>query len=436
MTTKTTKANVYRADLYGLREGKYTYLWENDVSTTRWEEVAPQTPFYLFAKQDAGLLEEYEQGWKITEIMPVNVLGFQTHRDKFATDFDEDTVKHRVQEMRASNLTDDELRTKYKVKDNRDWQLSKARDEVREDKNWERFLIQCLYRPFDRRYCYFSEVTMDYPRRELIDHVFEQDNLCLLSSRQQGTLGYKHAWVARQPANDCVISTRSREANQVFPLYLYPNSGSATLFNQPTPNPGGRRPNLSPAFVEDMTRRLGLTFVDDGKGDLETTFGPEDVFHYIYAVFHSPTYRERYTEFLKIDFPRVPLSSSPELFRSLVAKGETLTALHLMERVGSVMTSYPVEGDNVVDKVSFKEDEGGRTGRVYINSTQYFEGVPTQVWTFYVGGYQVLHKWLKDRKGRTLSFDDLRHYGFIVSALFETMGTMREIDEAVEGAGG
>ena len=332
MTTKTTKANVYRADLYGLREGKYTYLWENDVSTTRWEEVAPQTPFYLFAKQDAGLLEEYEQGWKITEIMPVNVLGFQTHRDKFAIDFDEDTVKHRVREMRASNLTDDELRTKYKVKDNRDWQLSKARDEVREDKNWERFLIQCLYRPFDRRYCYFSEVTMDYPRRELIDHVFEQDNLCLLSSRQQGTLGYKHAWVARQPANDCVISTRSREANQVFPLYLYPNSESATLFNQPTPNPGGRRPNLSPAFVEDMTRRLGLTFVDDGKGDLDTTFGPEDVFHYIYAVFHSPTYRERYAEFLKIDFPRVPLSSSPELFRSLVAKGETLTALHLMER--------------------------------------------------------------------------------------------------------
>ncbi len=186
--------------------------------------------------------------------------------------------------------------------------------------------------------------------------------------------------------------------------------------------------------MADVAKRLGLSFVDDGKGDLERTFGPEDVFGYIYAVFHSPTYRGRYAEFLKIDFPRVPLTSSLELFRSLAAKGEVLVSLHLMERVGGVMTSYPVEGDNVVEKPTFGEVEG--MGRVYINTTQYFEGVPSEVWNFYVGGYQVLHKWLKDRKGRELSFDDLRHYGFIVAALFETIGTMREVDETIDGAGG
>ena len=231
------------------------------------------------------------------------------------------------------------------------------------------------------------------------------------------------------------LSTKTKEQNYVFPLYLYPTESSNDLFTQPTANPGGRRPNLAPDFVADVAGRLGLTFVDDGKGDLERTFGPEDVFHYIYAVFHSPSYRERYAEFLKIDFPRVPLTSDLGLFRSLAAKGEVLVSLHLVERVGSVMTSYPVEGDNVVEKPTFKEDGGG-SGRVYINTTQYFEGVPSEVWSFYVGGYQVLHKWLKDRKGRELSFDDLRHYGFIVSALFETIGTMREIDEAIEGAGG
>ena len=308
MTTKP-KAKVYRADLYGLRKGKYDYLWENDVSSTEWEEVKPQTPFYLFAKQDNNARAEYLSGWKITEAMPTNVLGFQTHRDKFAVDFDEEVIQRRIQEMRALDLSDDKLRAKYKIKDNRDWKLSEARAKVRRDKNWERFLVQCLYRPFDHRYCYFSEVTMDYPRRELIDHVFEQDNLCLLTSRQQGTLGYRHSWVAKQPANDCTVSTRSREANQVFPLYLYPTKSSNDLFSQPTPNPGGRRPNLSPDFIEDVATRLGLSFIDDGKGDLERTFGPEDVFGYIYAVFHSPTYRKRYAEFLK---DRLPESTADE----------------------------------------------------------------------------------------------------------------------------
>ena len=266
----------------------------------------------------------------------------------------------------------------------------------------------------------------------------DDKNLMLITCRQQSQQGGWHlVGVSNLAIEGTAISNKTKEAlNYGFPLYLYPNADENTLFDQPTPNPGGRRPNLAPAFVEDVSKRLGLTFVDDGKGDLETTFGPEDVFHYIYAVFHSPSYRERYAEFLKIDFPRVPLTSNPELFRSLVAKGEMLVSLHLMERVGSVMTSYPVEGDNVVDKVSFKEDEGGKTGRVYINTTQYFDGVPLEVWTFYVGGYQVLHKWLKDRKGRTLAYEDLRHYGFIVSALFETIGTMREIDEAIGGGGG
>ena len=197
-----------------------------------------------------------------------------------------------------------------------------------------------------------------------------------------------------------------------------------------------RRPNLSPEFVTKLAEKVELEFVQDGKGNLERTFGPEDVFHYIYAVFHAPSYRERYAEFLKIDFPRVPLTSSLELFRTLTAHGETLVALHLMERVGSPISSYPVDGDNVVDKVSLTEDEDGETGRVYINKTQYFDGVPLEVWNFYVGGYQVLQKWLKDRKGRALSYDDLRHYSFIVSALSETIGTMREIDAAVAAGGG
>jgi predicted helicase len=171
-----------------------------------------------------------------------------------------------------------------------------------------------------------------------------------------------------------------------------------------------------------------LDFNREGKGDLESTFGPEDVFNYMYAVFHSPTYRERYAEFLKIDFPRLPLTSDLGLFRALAEKGEELVALHLMEspELDHGTPKFHGIGSSEVEKVRYAED-----GRVYINKTQYFEGVEPQVWGFHIGGYQVLDKWLKDRKGRTLSYDDVTHYGKIVVALKETIRLMAEIDEVI-----
>jgi predicted helicase len=177
-----------------------------------------------------------------------------------------------------------------------------------------------------------------------------------------------------------------------------------------------------------------MTFIPDGKGDLQATFGPEDVFNYMYAVFHSPTYRSRYAEFLKIDFPRLPLTSDPGLFRSLAGLGEQLVGLHLMERQAPNIASYPVRGDSVVQAVRYTAPgEGAEKGRVWINKTQYFEGVPPEVWEFHIGGYQVAEKWLKDRKGRQLSYDDLSHYRNVVAALAETMRLMAEIDAAIPG---
>ena len=175
--------------------------------------------------------------------------------------------------------------------------------------------------------------------------------------------------------------------------------------------------------------------MQDGKGDLQSTFGPEDIFHYIYAILHSPTYRERCAEFLKIDFPRLPLISDRALFKALAEKGEELVALHLMESpvLNQLITRFPATGSNEVVKVRYvepRQDENGNEvpGRVHINKTQYFEGIEPDVWVFQIGGYQVLHKWLKDRKGRKLSFDDLFHYQKIVVALKETMRLMEEID--------
>ncbi len=201
----------------------------------------------------------------------------------------------------------------------------------------------------------------------------------------------------------------------------------------PTLQPPTRTPNLAPEFIHDCEAKLGLRFVEEATGEPDS-FSPEDVFNYIYAIFHSPLYRERYAEFLRIDFPRVPLTTSVPLFRQLGALGGELVAWHLLqhedlEGVGGLLTDYPESGDNRVDKGYPKYDAGRQ--RVHINKDQYFEGVAPELWAHVVGGYQVLDKWLKDRKGRALTSDDITHYQRVVRSLGETQRLMREIDVVI-----
>jgi len=506
-----TEAKVYHAELWGERKEKYDWLNKNEIKNTDWNKANPNKPFYLLKPQDRDLAKEYQEFHKITDVMDINVLGFQTHRDNFAVDFNQDKIIERFSEMRSEKISTVEYAGKYGLKDNRDWQLETAREEIRKDKNWKGKITDCAYRPFDNRSCYFSTVAMDYPRRELLDHVAWKDNLCLLSSRQQGTLGYRHVLVSNSPANDCVISNRSREANQVFPLYLYPIEKKQGLFDDGgdwESGVDGRVPNLDKGFVDAVCEATGLSFVSDGRGDfLENqkskikkqnegggcaatgknhgqdaratksgrdarvpSFGPEDIFAWIYGVFHSPQYRARYAEFLKIDFPRVPLPKDAGQFADVCAVGHELVSLHLMEAEaledGDLQPRFAVEGDMVVEKgypkfeataqdaktpsplrgtppsqgESLKESpsaansnrsldsarDDSALGKVFINEKQYFEGVREDVWGFMIGGYQVCEKWLKDRRGRKLSYDDVEHYKKICVALSETIRLMAD----------
>lgn len=445
---KLERATVCHAHLWGDRGFKYKTLLASDLSTAKWNTLAPQSPFYLFVPQNVGLREEYEQGWKLTEIMPVNALGFQSHRDHFAISFDEASLRARLSDLRDSELPDDQVREKYEISDNRDWKLSAARRQLRRDKQWKRPIIRISYRPFDYRFCYFSTVAMDYPRREMLDHVAFKDNLCLNTVRQTKMESWQHAVVSGSPAP--AVYVELKDGSSLFPLYLYPVS-KESLFDDdaPTDAPGGRRPNLAVEFVSDLESRLRLEFVADGKGDLKKTFGPEDVFDYMYAIFHSPTYRSRYNDFLRLDFPRVRFTSNKKLFRELCSLGDELVTLHLMRIPPSIITSYPIPGDNTVGKVTYSPpssvedkclfsevDKEERQGRIWINSEQYFEGVSPEVWSFYVGGYQVCQKWLKDRKGRKLTYDDLSHYQRIVSTLSVTIHLMSRIDKVIEDHNG
>ena len=434
---------VYHADLWGKREvfenkqlvgGKYHWLDESDISSLISEEskIYPDAPFYLFKHQDIDVRVEYNKFWKINEVMITNVLGFQTHRDHFAVDFEEKNIITRFREMKENDLTNEEFSDKYDIKDNRDWQLDKARKLIRSDHQWQNKIIRCLYRPFDVRYCYFSYAAMDYPRKELIDHVFRKDNLCLGIGRQ-GIAVNDPIWSLMLVSEDCIDANVFRRGGiNVFSLYLYPTNTQTLFETEPTNAPQSRRPNLAPEFINELSQKLGLEFFPDGRGDQVKTFAPEDIFNYIYATFHSPTYRQRYAEFLKIDFPRVPLTSNKQLFWELATKGDRLVQLHLMKETGAEISSYPIDGTNLVEQVKYNDTQQ----QIWINDQQYFANIPKHIWNFYIGGYQVCQKWLKDRKGRELSFDDLVHYQNIISILGETIKIMNDIDQIITKHGG
>ncbi|MDO9103002.1 MAG: type ISP restriction/modification enzyme [Candidatus Nitrotoga sp.] len=417
-------AQVYHSDLYGTRESKYVVLADHDINISPWVKLNPQTPFYLFVPQDETVRAEYEEGWKITEAMHVNVLGFQTHRDDFAIDFEQDRLHQRISAMRHTELDDANFSQQYDLKDAGGWKVSKARQLLRDDECWKEKLIQCAYRPFDTRWSYYSEVAMDRPRRELKEHVAGKINW-VLNLPKIVKIDWQHSFVTDCPSTAIVMDINGSYG---FPLYLYPTA-KTDLFNESAA--GSRRPNFAQEFIDDLSARLKLIFVPDGYGDLRKTYGPEDVFHYAYAVFHSPTYRSRYAEFLKGDFPRLPLTRDVVLFRSLCALGKELVALHLMEQLPKLETRYPEAGDNTVDAVRYTEPANGTPGRMWINQKQYFDNVPPEVWSYHIGGYQVCQKWLKDRKGRQLSYDDLTHYHGIVAALARTIELQAAIDDAI-----
>lgn len=410
---KSTPAKVHHGELWGSRTSKYEILNQLDIETTEWVAVEPRSPEYLFIIQNIDLRTEYNSGWKLTEIFPVNTLGFQSHRDDFAIDFEMEDIKKKLQDFRNIKISNKEIEEKYELKDNRDWNVETARQQIRQNENWEKWLIDCLYRPFDWRFCYFSTVAMDCPRTILQQHMMKE-NLSLNVVRQTKAAEWGHALVADKPTPALYVEIK--DGCNAFPLYLYPDTKNeqGNLFTD-------RTPNLSPNFLSAVREKLGY---------IPT---PEAIFYYAYAVFHSPTYRQRYGEFLKIDFPRLPLTSDNELFTTLAKKGEELVELHLMKskKLNKVITKYPVSGDNAVTQVIYNESER----RVYINKQQYFAGIFPEVWAFKIGGYQVLDKWLKDRKkaNRSLSFDEVLHYQRVVVAMKETMQIMAEIDDVIPG---
>lgn len=415
---KDELSQVYHYDLYGKREGKYEFLNVNEIKTIPFSHLENIEPNYFMVQKDFGLQIDYDKGFKLNDLFPTNNVGIVTSRDSFVIDDNKDNLIKRIDDF--YRLGKAELIEKYGLKENSSWKIEKAKELG--GKFNLRKTIKIFYRPFDTQYIYYENSLIERFRYDVMRHLV-QENLALAVGRQGQVIGVDN-WDIVSVINSLVdFNFYRRGGEQVFPLYLYPDTNGQLSTDQQQE----RIPNLNKEILAEIAKGLGVIFTNE-KENTENTIAPIDLLDYIYAVLHSPAYREKYKEFLKIDFPRVPYPTDAKTFWQLVALGGQIRELHLLEskKVEDLITSYPVGGSNIVGKPIFKD------GKVYINETQYFDNVPELAWNFYIGGYQPAQKWLKDRKDRELDFDDVLHYQKMIVALTETDRLMKEIDKVLE----
>jgi hypothetical protein len=415
---------VWRADLRGNRQGKYEWAARTAIADVEWNELQPRAPDYFFRQRDHAAAAPYDALLSLDEIFQVSVIGYQTHRDKFAVAITENEMRGRINELIAGNRSDDEVAERYQLSNNRDWNLSDARTSLRRQGDGAvTGIIQTYYRPFDLRWCHFGPELMDYPRAELLAHVMGRDNLQLLVSRQTGEGAWHHVAITDHVAESCAVSNKSREQNHNFPLYRYAqvydgNSFSnRDLFGDGDDVFSGREriENLKPAFRE---------WLDGYYGD---THSPEHVIGYIFAILHSTTYRQRYADFLRSGFPRIPFPEVSDDFVRIAELGCTLIAMHLFRSVPPLRVGlFTGQGDNAVSAVRYEPEQQ----QLFINRTQWFEGVSPEVWAYTVGSYQVLEKYLKDRRRRILILDEIEALENIVKVLAGTVSHVAQIEVA------
>lgn len=460
-------ARVYHLDVWGSRSEKYGWLLKDTLGSSSFSAIKTETPYYFFVPHISESELDY-YGSKINEFFSMGNSGIVTARDHFVVDFDEDTLRAKIEIFLDETKSDDDVSQLLDLSENYAWRVSNARSQLKSVK-WRQMFSDILYRPFDtRRMMYHSSVVWR-TRDDVMRHLIGRDNLALIGSRSLEVIRpYDQVFCTRQMIQHHTLSIK--EVNSLFPLYLYPTTGELFDTSEWELSDKGRRPNLSRAFVAQFAAKLGLAFVTDGRGDLHHTFGPEDVFHYAYAVFHSPAYRTRYAEQLKIDFPRLPLTDDVELFRQLVMRGVDLVALHLLEDgyegaywnrhrepspLSQPLTRFvPGKNGSTVGALSKSRAYDPDSKRIYLDTSNLKDGSyfafsdaisadeALATWEFQIGGYQVLHKWLYDRRaqgaspGRTLTDEDLRHYQRVVVALYLTRKLMDEIDEVIAEHGG
>jgi len=370
----------------------------------------------------------YRQGFSVATLFSVHGVGMTTAHDNFVIDDSKRVLLERYTDFKNSPPDAELLHSKFDVRKKKGWNILNGWQNLQHEDDLTRFIKVVSYRPFDNRFVFYENKLVWRTVNKVMQHFLKGGNVGLVTARSNKSETCDHFFISEN-----IMETKCGERttqSAIFPLYLYPEGEANDMFAEKD-----RKPNLDTDIVKQIAKSLKLTFVPEKENRGKNTFAPMDILDYIYAVLHSPTYRERYKEFLKTDFPRVPYPRDKKTFRKLVRIGGELRTIHLLEnpRVDQFVTTYPQDGDNIISRRIVKKDfeitdRKNKIGRIWINDRQCFDKIPVTAWEFYIGGYQPAQKWLKDRKGRELSFDDILHYQKIIVALNETGKLMKKAD--------
>jgi len=419
---------VFYHDVWGLREDKYSWLEKNDLTKTKWQKLNPAEPFYFFVPKDEKGREQYQKFVKITDVFPVNSVGVVTGRDEFVISKDKHTLESNINALLDTDNDDEFIKNTYKLKDKpkSKWFVKNARKSIQETKDWQKFLTRILYRPFDERWVFYHKALVERSRKKVMRHMFKP-NLGILYTRPQSPNYQFSVLVSNSIVDQCVVGNKSAGAGISYLAPLYFHDGSKEDRQISLLETDNKKSIKAPNLNWDVLPETYSTF-PPYTSDLTQEFiqQEESIFYYIYAILYSNIYRGKYQEFLKTDFPRIPFTTDYQSFKGLALLGERLVKLHLLQ---SNELNYPVakcEGEEGrVEKIEYNE----KSKLLWINATQFFDGIKAEVWNYQIGGYRVLERWLKDRKGRILSAEDIKHYCRIVTALGKTIEIQKHIDK-------
>ncbi len=408
---KGLEKKVFYTDFWGARREKYLTCLNESIGTIQWTELKPKTPDYYFIPKAEKHKSEYDTFYSIADIFKIYSLPLMTGNDKISVHFDIKTLEKNLNTFTEKNV--EQIKTEFKIdKDSSNWTVSKAKTDVDITKSNKIYFRNILYRPFDERVTFYNGNNNGFhsrPQYKVCKNMLFE-NIGLLLPRQISKSEFRHVFCTRLIPDINTISTATKEANQLFPLYLYPD---AKLINNQ------EKVSKEENFTSDFRN-----YIDKLYGKVKT---PEQILGYIYAVLHSETYRTKYIEFLSDKFARIPFTKDKKQFDKLSKLGFELIEAHLLEReIDTVLGDFMGRGNNIIDSVFYSQKQ--KIGRIQINKTQYFNNVPLDVWEFLIGGFAPIKKFLNERKNRELFIEDVEKITKIINIISFSIIQIKKID--------
>ena len=445
-------AKVYHYDLFGKREDKYKFLFDNNLDNLEWKELKFEAPFFLFIPQNEIIKSEYDRGISVKDMFRISGVGITTAHDDFVIDADKEKLLQKFNDFKNSYPNADELHKKFNVAKKDGWDILKGWKNIQEDNDLNKYIQKIAYRPFDTRYIFYEDKLVWRCVRDIMVHFSpslrrqslkqsneienidchadksarNDNNIGLVCSRQVISQSFNHSFITEMVMEMCYISNKTKEGNYIFPLYIYDTENVRKILREENEEVGGMFEDIkhfeNKVRIENFTPKF-RKFINEKYGEIK----PEEILGYIYAILFHKEYRKKYLDFLKIDFPKIPFVESKEYFLKFAKLGEELYNLHLgnlkiQKEVGEPMFKDNKNKNEKIVKAIYNENEKD----LFVNESLYFKNVDKEVWEYKIGGYQVLDKYLKSHKNENIDYE---HFENMIKILTRSIEIEAEISK-------